>query len=249
MTIASDRDVEALQTVGRIVGLTIQTMQQALRPGITTAELDAVGAEFLAAQGARSAPQLVYSFPGATCISVNEETVHGVPDGRVIHPGDLVTIDVTAELDGYIADAAITAPLPPASRVGRRLCRCAESALRKALRAARAGRPLNSIGRAVETEVRRWGFTVIPQLNGHGLGKTIHEEPTVPNFYHRRFSQPLSEGLVIAIEPIIAAGNSKIITGADGWTISTADGSLSAHFEHTVVITKGSPIVVTQVVT
>ena len=246
MTIVSAEELEALRAVGRVVGQTLQVMKEALRPGMTTAELDAIGAEFLASQGAHSAPRQVYDFPGDTCISINEETVHGVPDGRVIRPGDLVTLDVTAELGGYIADAAITVPLPPASKVARRLCRCAASALERALQVARAGRPVNHIGRVVEAEVHRWGFAVIPPLSGHGLGRTIHEEPTVPNFYHRRLNQPLEEGLVIAIEPIITAGQGRVVTGADGWTIRTADGALSAHFEHTVVITGGPPIVLTK---
>jgi len=247
LTIVSADELDALRAVGRIVGLTLQAMKDALRPGMTTAELDAIGAEFLAAQGAHSAPRQVYDFPGDTCISINDETVHGVPNGRVIQPGDLVTLDVTAELDGYIADAAITVPLPPVSRTGRRLCRCAASALKRALQVARAGRPINHIGRVVEAEVRRWGFAVIPSLSGHGLGRTIHEEPTIPNFYHRRLTQPLEEGLVIAIEPIITAGRGRVITDADGWTLRTADGALSAHFEHTVVITGGPPIVLTEV--
>ncbi len=247
MTIVTPRDVEALQKAGRIVALTIKTMEAALRPGMTTAELDDVGAQFLEKHGARSAPRLVYDFPGTTCLSVNEQVVHGVPNGRTIHPGDLVTIDVTAELNGYIADAAITVQIPPLTRLGQRLIIATRSALNKALLVARAGRPLNHIGRTVEREVRKHGFTVIPQLTGHGLGKTIHEAPTVPNFYLRRYSQPLDEGLVIAIEPIISAGNGKIFTEKDGWTISTADGALSAHFEHTIIVTKNRPLIITQI--
>jgi methionyl aminopeptidase len=247
LTIATQDDLESLLEVGRIVGLTIQKMHKNLQPGMTTAELDQIGAQFLADQGARSAPRLVYDFPGATCISVNDEIVHGIPDSQIIHPGDLVTLDVTAELNGYIADSAITVPLSPVSKIGRQLCQCTQSALRRALQVARAGRPLNSIGRVVEAEVRRYGFTVIPQLSGHGLGKTIHEEPTVPNFYHHRFNQPLQKGLVIAIEPIICAGNGQIVEDEDGWTLKTADGSLSAHFEHTVVIAKDGPIILTKV--
>jgi len=246
VTIATAQDIEYLQKVGRIVALTIEEMRQNLQPGMTTKELDDIGARFLAQHGARSAPRLVYDFPGTTCISVSEEVVHGVPDDRVIHPGDLVTIDVTAELDGYIADSAITVPIPPVPRAAEQLLQATRSALRKALQVARAGRPLNAIGRAVETEVRRHGFTVIRPLTGHGLGRTIHEEPSVPNFYHRRLNQPLEDGLVIAIEPIVSAGNGQIVTEDDDWTISTADGSLSAHFEHTIIVTKGRPIIVTQ---
>lgn len=247
MTVTTPLEIEAFKEIGRLVGLTLQKMEADLKPGMTTAELDQVAADFLAQHGAKSAPQMVYDFPGTTCISVNQETVHGVPGNRIIHPGDLVTVDVTAELNGFMADAAITIAVPPVSRLGERLCRCAKSALDRALRTVRAGKPINSIGRAVETEVNRHGFTVIRQLTGHGLGKTIHEEPTVPNFYHKRFNQPLEDGLVIAIEPIICAGNGKIVTQSDGWTITTDDNSLSAHFEHTVIVTNGSPLVITQI--
>jgi len=247
LTIAtSKKDIDAMRRVGRIVGLTIQEMKRNLEAGMTAAELDQIGEAFMNKLGARSAPRLVYDFPGGTCISINEETVHTVPGDRVIHPGDLVTLDVTAELDGYIADSAITVAMPPASRAARELAQCAETALRKALQVARAGQPINRIGRTVETHVRRCGFAIIPNLSGHGLGKTIHEDPVVPNFYHRRLRQPLQEGLVIAIEPIISAGGKGVVTEADDWTVSASDGSLTAHFEHTVIITKGRPIIVTQ---
>lgn len=243
----SPEDVEALKRIGRIVALTLQKMQAELQPGITTAELDRLGAEFMLSHGAKSAPQRVYNFPGYACISVNDETVHGVPGNRVIAPGDLVTVDVTAELDGYMADAAVTIALPPVSPLAERLCRCTQSALQKGVANAQAGKKLNRIGQAVEAEVRRHGFTVIRQLTGHGLGKTIHEEPTVPNFYHPKFSQTMAAGLVLAIEPIISSGSEAILTGPDGWTISTADGSLSAHFEHTVIVTRDGPLVITRI--
>lgn len=246
MTIALVEDMVALQEVGQLVGRAIQEMRRKLKPGMTKAELDDIGEQFLKKHGAQSAPRLVYDFPGTTCISVNDETVHGVPNGRRICPGDLVTIDVTAELNGYMADSAITVPVPPVSKIGHRLCRCAISALQKAVFVATAGRPINHIGWAVQSEVNRHGFNVIPELSGHGLGKTIHEEPTIPNFYHRDFGQPLTEGLVIAIEPIISAGSKEVYTASDGWTVKTKDGGLSAHYEHTIIITKERPIILTQ---
>ena len=247
MTIVTQpEEISALREIGEIVAGTIQTMADAAKPGMSTVQLDEIGAEYMRQHGAKSAPKLVYDFPGATCLSVNAGTVHGVPNDRPLQPGDLLTIDVTAERHGFIADAAITIQLPPETEAGQRLIGAARSALQKALSVARAGTPVNAVGRVVDREVRRHGFTVIPQLTGHGVGRTIHEDPTVPNFYHRRYNQLLTDGMVVAIEPIISAGNGRIITEKDGWTISTADGALSAHFEHTVIITPEKPIIITR---
>lgn len=245
MTIESDKDLAGLSRAGRVVALALAEMKANLQPGMTTAELDAIGAEVFERYGARSAPDILYGFPGVNLISLNDEAVHGVPGGRTISPGDLVKIDVTAELDGYIADAAVTVSLPPGPSVHERLRVCAEVALGRAIATARAGRPVNKIGRVVETMVRRQGFTVLPEFSGHGVGKTIHESPTVPNYYDRRLKTPLGEGLVVAIEPIIAADASRTAVAEDGWTIKTVDGSPAAHYEHTIVITRGSPIVLT----
>lgn len=245
MTIASDRDLAGLGSAGRVVRLAIEEMTATLQPGMTTAELDAIGAEVFERHGARSAPQVVYDFPGVNCISVNDEAVHGIPGNRTIEPGDLVKIDVTAELDGYVADAAVTVALPPALAVHEGLRDCAEAAFGRALAVARAGQPLNYIGRVVDTAVRRRGFAVLSALRSHGVGRTIHEEPTIPNYYDRRLDAPLTEGLVVTLEPIITAGRDATVDAGDGWTVKTADGSPSAHYEHTIVVTKGSPIVVT----
>ncbi|MGH3145375.1 MAG: type I methionyl aminopeptidase [Rubrobacter sp.] len=245
MTIESDRDLAGLRAVGRVVALALGEMKAALKPGMTTAELDAVGAAVFDRYGARSAPRLAYGFPGVNLISVNDEAVHGIPGARVVRAGDLVKIDVTAEMGGYVADAAVTVALPPGPSVNEELRDCAELAFERAASVARAGRPVNKIGRAVETLVRRRGFVVMTDLNGHGVGREIHEPPTIPNFFDRRLKCPLTEGLVITIEPIITTGSGRTVEGPDGWTISTADGSPAAHHEHTLVITKGSPIVLT----
>lgn len=245
MSIKTERDLRGLQRAGRVVRLTIEAMKEAVRPGMTTAELDAVAAAVMAKHGARSAPMQIYKYPGATCISVNDEIVHGVPGPRVLEPGDLVKLDVTAELDGYIADAAITVIIPPGDPALERLCRCAETAFRKSLDVAKVGHRVWDIGKVVEAEVKRRGCSVVPGLNGHGVGRAIHEEPTVPNHFDRRASSFLTDGLVITIEPIITNGGSKIVTDPDGWTVRTADGSLAAHYEHTVVIKRGRPLLVT----
>ncbi len=245
MTIETEKDMHGLILVGRAVALALREMRRQVRAGMTTAELDAVGAAVFAEHGARSAPQLFYGFPGVNCISVNDEAVHGIPGNRVLQPSDLVKIDVTAELNGYVADAAVTVPLERASPRATALTRAAESAFRKALAAADAGRPLHGIGRAIEREVRRRGFRVLPELHSHGVGRSIHEPPSFPQYYDRRFSQPLTEGLVITIEPIVTAGHGRSVQGDDEWTIKTADGSLSAHFEHTVIIAGNRPLIVT----
>jgi methionyl aminopeptidase len=247
MSITTPKELESLKRVGRIVGLAIKEMAAAVKPGMTSAELDALGEAVLTRHGARSAPRLVYNFPGANCISVNDEIVHGVPGPRAFRAGDLVKIDVTAELDGFMADSATTVALGPISDKKRRLKNCAEAALRKAIAAAQAGRPLYEVGRAVETEVDRCGFNVIPQLCGHGVGRTIHEEPSVLNYEDRKDRQRMTEGMVFTIEPIISAGSDQIVTAADGWTMRTSDGSPSAHVEHTIVVTKDKPIILTAV--
>lgn len=247
MSIDSEKDLLGLLRVGRIVGLTLQHMRSHLRSGMTTAELDSIGAEFLKKEGARSAPILTYKFPGTTCISLNDEAAHGIPGDRIIQPGDLVNIDVSAELGGYFADTGATFPIPPTTTRQQKLCDCAQGALQKAIETARAGQPLNAIGRAVENYVTKAGFSIIRDLPGHGVGRKLHEAPSVLNYFDKRFKQPLQEGLVITIEPFVATGAKRIVTQEDGWTLKTPDGSLVAQYEHTVVITKERPILVTAV--
>src|SRR5438270_172926 len=247
MSIRSQRELEAMMRVGRVVGLTLREMKASVQVGMTTADLDRIGAGVLRRHGARSAPQVLYGFPGAICISLTDEAVHGIPGPRPLRPGDLVKLDVTAELDGYIADAAITVALELTTARDQKLCSAAETAFHQALGAARAGRAVNEIGKSVETEVRRQGFRVIRELRGHGVGRAIHEEPTVPNYCDRWQRQRLTEGMVITIEPIIAAGKGKAVMGADGWTVRTADGSRSAHFEHTIMVTRNQPVLLTAV--
>jgi methionyl aminopeptidase len=234
-----------MKRVGKVVALALKEMRQGVRPGATTVELARIGGQVLAAHGARSAPRVVYGFPGEACISVNEEIVHGIPGDRVLQEGDLVKLDVTAELNGYIADAAITVPLAPVSRREHELCHTAKAALRKALGVARAGQPVSAIGRVVEQEVRRQGFAVVRELCGHGLGRSIHEEPQVPNYYEPRQKERLTEGLVIAVEPMIAIGSGRAVMDEDGWTVRTEDGGRAAHFEHTIVVMRGQPLVLT----
>lgn len=245
MSIENEKDLEALRRIGRIVRMTLARMEKAVKPGVTTGELNEIGGEVLRSFGARSAPKMVYGFPADTLISVNDEAVHGIPGSRRLKAGDLVKLDVTAEKDGYVADAAVTVAVPPISEQRRRLVACARAAFNRAMEVARAGNRVNDIGRAVEEEVARYGFTVMRDLNGHGVGRSIHEEPTVPNYYDARHRRVLNEGLVITVEPIVAERSGRMIEDDDGWTLRTADGGFAAHWENTLVITKGKPILLT----
>jgi methionyl aminopeptidase len=245
MSINEPADLAGMRSAGAIVRLMLGAMKSAVRPGITTEELDEVGAGVMRQHGARSAPALVYKFPGVSCISVNDEAVHGIPGSRALEQGDLVKLDVTVEKDGFMADAAVTVPVGEISEERKRLIACAERAFAKAMLVARAGFRVSEIGRVVEREVRRDGFSVIRDLGGHGIGRTIHEEPRVPNYADPEANQILTEGLVITVEPIIAAGSGKAFVAKDKWTMITADHSASAHYEHTLVITKGAPMLLT----
>jgi len=245
MSIRNQKEFQKLRAIGRIVRLALDRTAAAVRAGVTTRELDEVGARVLAENGAESAPPKVYGFPGALCISVNDEAIHGIPGDRVIRAGDLVKLDLVAEKVGYFADAAVTVTAGEAGVLQAALIRCAETAFQLACRVARAGNRVYEIGRAVEAETRRSGFSVMRDLCGHGVGRTIHESPSVPNYHDPRFKTRLTEGLVITIEPILAAGMGQGELQDDQWTIRTADRSLAAHYEHTLVITQGNPILLT----
>ena len=245
MSINGPEELESLRAAGEVVRRVLEAMKREVRPGITTAELDGIGARVIEDNGARSAPAMVYGFPGANCISLNDEAVHGIPGERRLCDGDLLKLDVTIEKDGFMADAAETVAVGAVSREAERLMSCARRAFEKAMLVARAGFRVSDIGRAVEKEVRREGFSVIRELGGHGIGRTIHEEPRIPNYADPEARQVLTEGLVITVEPIIAAGSGRAVLAKDGWTMKTADRRPSAHYEHTIVIRKGAPLVLT----
>jgi methionyl aminopeptidase len=236
-------ELAALRAAGRVVAEAIREMARRVRPGVTTGDLDEVAAQVFARHGARSGPQLDYDFPGTVCISVDDECVHGIPGRRRLKDGQLCKLDVTAELDGFYADACRTVPVGTVKPREQRLSAAAQSALRRGLAAARTGNNVGAIGAAVQAEVERRGFSVCAELTGHGIGRRIHEAPDVPNI---GWDGPeLTNGLVITVEPIIAAGAGEVYVDDDGWTIRTEDGSASAHFEHTIVVTDGAPILVT----
>lgn len=246
MSINSEKDLQGLRKIGKVVARCLQHMQSKLEPGMTTAELDAIGGQFLAAHGARSAPQLTYNFPGFTCISVNEEAAHGIPGSRILNAGDLVNIDVSAELDGYFADTGGSAIIPPESKVHLQICAVARQALENAMLEARAGAKLNRIGHAIELEAVRNGLTVIENLGSHGVGRALHEEPGfIPGYYDKRDKRILHENQVITIEPFISSGAREVFENGDGWTLVTNPGVFTAQYEHTLVITKGRPLIMT----
>jgi methionyl aminopeptidase len=246
MSIESYADFAGLKEVGRVVRLAIDEMAKQVRAGATTGEVGDAGSAVMRRNDARSAPRMVYGFPGDVLISVNDEAVHGIPSySRTIYAGDLVKLDVTFEKDGYMADAAKTVAVEPVSDAARGLIECTERAFQRAMRYARAHHRVNEIGRAVEHEARARGFSVIRELSGHGIGRTIHEAPSVPNFHDPWARGHLTTGLVLTVEPVIAIGSGRTASGSDGWTVKTEDGGPCAHFEHTLVITTGEPILLT----
>lgn len=247
MTIETEDDVAALKRIGRIVSLVLQQMLDAAEPGMTTRELDALGEQWLARHGARSAPRLTYDFPGSTCISINEEAAHGVPGDRVFRPGDVVNVDVSAELGGYFADTGGTKVLPPTNPQKTRLCHATRTALEQAMRQARAGQPIHRIGAAIERTAKTYGFKVIENLGSHGVGRALHEAPEhIAGYFDPTDKRLLQEGMVITIEPFLSTKSRVVTETSDGWTLVGVRGNLSAQYEHTMIVTRGAPIVVTQ---
>jgi methionyl aminopeptidase len=245
MSIDHPDELDGLARAGAVVAATLRELRAQVAPGVTTGELDRAAARSFRRHGARSGPALDYGFPGTICISVDEEAVHGIPGERRLRAGQIVKLDVTAELDGFYADACVTVPVGTVAPRARRLISAAEAGLRRGIAAASAGAPVNAIGAAVERVVRARGFDVCAELNGHGIGRRIHEPPSVPSVYDAGASSPLTPGLVITVEPIVAAGRGAVVGMPDGWTVRTADGSPVAHAEHTIVVTRGAPLVLT----
>lgn len=245
MSIESARDLEGISVAGRVVARALDAMAREVQPGMTTRDLDEIGAAVLKQYGSRSAPQIVYGCPSVNLISVNDEVVHGLPGNRVLQPGDVVKIDVTAETGGYIADSARTIVLDGGSSEAAALRDCATLAFATGLNAAKAGKRVSEIGRAVEREVSARGFYVLRELSGHGVGRTIHEPPTVANYFDPFQKDMLTEGLVITIEPLISQRRTRLRQCEDGWALKTANGCLAAHHEHTVIVTNGDPVIVT----
>jgi methionyl aminopeptidase len=245
MSVDSPEQLEGLKRAGNLVAATLRKLRSAVVPGITTRQLDELAADFFAAHGARSGPILTYGYPGSICVSVDDEVVHGIPGSRTLRNGELVTLDVAAELDGYHADAAVTVAVGSVDRPTQRLIDATRAALSAGIRAAQPGARLRDVGAAVEQTTMAWGFRVIRELGGHGIGRQMHEEPTVSNWPAPAASQLLKAGLVFTIEPMLTAGSPRIVLEHDGWTVRTADRCLSAHEEHTIMVAENGPVVLT----
>ncbi|VBB08993.1 peptidase m24 methionine aminopeptidase [Lucifera butyrica] len=253
MTVQSRQDLRGLKRIGQIVAFTRKTMLNNLQPGITTAELDEIAGKVFAYYGARSAPRLTYKFPGFTCISVNNEVAHGIPGPKMIHGGDLVNIDVSAELDGYYADTGATVVVEPAPLIiepsiflKQNLCRCSRFILHQSISAMRPGIKLNAIGNLIYRQAKTSGFTVIKNLSGHGIGRKLHEgNYELLNYYNPSNKKRIHAGLVLAVETFVAEKEKYVCRSKDGWTLKTPHGTLAAQFEHTIIVTDSVPIVIT----
>jgi methionyl aminopeptidase len=241
----SPREIEKMAATGALVAETIAHVGSLLRPGVTTDELDAAAGAFIRGHGGIPTSEGYKGYPKAICTSPNEVVVHGIPDGFEVSEGDLVTIDVGVTLDGYIADSAYTFGVGEIDPEAQRLLDVAQEALAAGIAEAVVGNRVGDVSHAIQEVVEGGGFSVVRSLVGHGVGRHYHEDPHIPNFGEPGRGPRLSEGMTIAIEPMITAGSSEVLVLDDGWTIRTADGSLSAHFEHTVAITADGPRILT----
>ena len=246
MIVKTEEEIQAFKKIGRIVAEIREEMKAATKPGVTTKELDEIAGRMFAEAGAISGPKGEYDFPGYTCISVNHEVAHGIPGKKVIQEGDLVNIDVSGSLDGYFADTGISFVVGDGYADKEKLCAVAKSSFERAMTKVKAGSKLNQIGKAVEREANDHGLTVIMNLTGHGLGKSLHEAPDhILNYYDAWESTIMKEGMVLAVEPFISAKAEHIVESGDGWTFITPDKSLVAQIEHSIIVTKGKPIILT----
>ncbi|MBP1990323.1 type I methionyl aminopeptidase [Paenibacillus eucommiae] len=246
MTIESQKDVDGLKKIGRIVALAVQEMKKSVRAGMTTRELDAIGKRVLDHYGAKSAPFLTYDFPGTTCISLNHEVAHGIPSDKVIQAGDLINIDVSAELEGYYADTGHSFQIPPYSSKLTQLCTYTMKTMMKVVSQLKAGVKINEIGKIIQEEARKGGYKVVNNLCSHGIGRALHEPPfDILPYYNPHNRAVLKEGQVLTIEPFLSTGTEYVVELADGWTLETPDDSFVAQHEHTIIITKNRPIIVT----
>ena len=235
-----------MREAGRLVGDVLTELSSLVAPGVSTADLDDVAEKRIVAAGAIPAFKGYHGYPATICASINEEVIHGIPSGRrELVEGDIVSIDVGAALDGYYGDSAITLPVGKVSEQAARLLRATEESLYKAIEVVKPGARVSDIGHAVQKHVEAAGFSVVREFVGHGIGQKMHEEPQVPNYGEPGRGPRLSEGMVLAIEPMVNAGRPAVRVLSDGWTAVTRDGSLSAHFEHTVAVTADGPWILT----
>ncbi len=238
--------ITRMRKAGKVVGQLLEVLKAAVRPGIKTAELDELARQTIVRLGGKVAFKGYRGFPGNICISVNDQVVHGIPSQRVLNEGDIVGLDVGAIVEEYYGDAAVTVPVGAVSEEARRLIQVTESSLCAGIAKARPGNRLSDISHAVQACAEQGGYSVVREFVGHGIGKQLHEPPEVPNYGAPGFGPQLKAGMVLAIEPMVNAGKPAIRVLEDGWTAVTKDGSLSAHFEHTVAITEQGPEILTK---
>lgn len=243
--IKSEAEIRKMRIAGEAASEVLQATAKAIQPGRTTAEIDAYAAELIKERGGAPTFLGYRQFPGNICISINEEVVHGIGNQRRIQPGDIVSIDIGVTKDGWIGDNAVTVPVGPITPETRRLLVATEEALFEAIDYAREGERLADLCGSVESFVRKHGFTVVRDLVGHGVGKKLHEKPEVPNYRPLKRTPRLLAGMILAIEPMVNAGVGEVDWLEDGWTVVTRDRKPSAHFEHTVLVTKGDPEILT----
>jgi methionyl aminopeptidase len=242
----SAAELGRMREAGRLVGEVLTALTAAVASGVSTADLDALAEKRIAEAGATAAFKGYHGYPATICASINDEVIHGIPSGRrLLQDGDIISIDVGVALDGYFGDSAVTLPVGQVSEKAATLLRVTEESLYKAIERARAGNRISDIGHAVQQHVEAYGFSVVREFVGHGIGERMHEEPQVPNYGEPGRGPRLAEGMVLAIEPMVNAGRAAVKVLADGWTAVTRDSSLSAHFEHTVAVTSGEPWILT----
>jgi len=235
-----------MRAAGRLVGEVLTELTGRVAPGVTTAELDELAEERIRQAGAVPAFKGYHGYPATICASINEEVIHGIPNGtRVLNEGDVISLDVGASLDGYFGDSAVTLAVGKVSEGAATLLRVTEESLFKAIDRVRPGGRISDIGHAVQAHVEAYGFSVVREFVGHGIGQRMHEEPQVPNYGEPGRGPRLAEGMVLAIEPMVNAGKPAVKVLGDGWTAVTRDRSLSAHFEHTVAVTANGPWILT----
>lgn len=243
--IKKDIEIECMRRAGKVVGNTLAKLQEVVKPGITTAELDRLAEEMILRQGARPSFKGYHGFPASICASVNNEVVHGIPNGRALMEGDIISIDCGAYLNGYHGDAARTIPVGTVSKEACRLIDITEKSFFEGIKKAFVGNRLTDISHAIQVFVEREGFSVVRTFVGHGIGKDMHEDPEVPNYGSPGRGPKLSAGMILAIEPMVNAGSYHVKTKEDGWTVVTVDGGLSAHYENTVAILDNGPEILT----
>jgi methionyl aminopeptidase len=249
--IKTPQEIERIRAAGRIVHQALTMMGRAVAPGVTTQELEDIAVQVISAAGATSAflgyqPIGHTPFPAWTCISVNDEVVHGIGGPRVLHEGDIVSCDCGVKLNGYYADSAWTFPVGKVDPETDKLLKVTREALQRAIAAAKPGNRIGDIGYTVERFVRQNGYSVVRDMVGHGVGTALHEDPQIPNYGKPKTGPVLREGMTLAIEPMVNIGTAEIAPLSDGWTVVTADGQKSAHFEHTIVVTRHGARILTQ---